>query len=218
MSIKDHGFLYWTLIGISVILAASPFLSRILIYPRVEFFTELWILDANHRAENYPYDITSGKNYTIHLSIANRLGYCAHYIIQVKFRNQSQPAPTTFGLIEKRSPSSLPSLLNISVFVADEQVLEIPITFSFDYIWDERSSQVKLLGLSFNDVWLNMSSYLISWDSKRETFQGFLFFELWLYDATTDKFQYHGRFVGLWLNMIFPQNLWATYKDLGDFS
>ncbi len=32
-------------------------------------------------------------------------------------------------------------------------------------------------------------------------FRGFLFFEVWLYDAEVDDFGYHGRFVSLRLNM-----------------
>ena len=201
MSIRDYGLLYWTIIGVTALLAASSFLSRVLVYPRTEFFTELWILDADRRAENYPYNVTRGQNYTIHLGVANRLGYCAYYMVQVKFRNQTQPAPTSFGPIESRLPSSLPSLFNITVFAADEQVLEIPIKFSFNYTWDERLSKVELLSLSLNSIPLNMDGSILLWDSGRKAFRGFLFFELWLYNASANSFQYHGRFVGLWLNM-----------------
>ncbi|MEM2889688.1 MAG: DUF1616 domain-containing protein [Candidatus Bathyarchaeia archaeon] len=201
MNIKEYGLLYWLIVGILALLVASPFLSRILVYPRTEFFTELWILDANRKAENYPSNITRNQNYTIHLGIGNHLGYCAYYLIQVKFRNQTQPAPTSFGPIENRLPSNLPSLFNITAFVADQQVYEIPIVFSFNYTWDEQLSKMEFSGLRFNGVWLNMSGYTISWDTEKRGFRGFLFFELWLYDSKMNAFQYHGRFVGLWLNM-----------------
>ncbi len=201
MRIAEYGLLYWTVVGIAALLVISPFLSRVLVYPRTEFFTELWILDADRRTENYPFNITSGETYKIHLGVGNRLGYCAYYMVQVKFRNQTQPAPTNFGPIEDRLPSSLPSLFNITTFVADEQILEIPVTFSFSYEWDEQLSKVKLSSLRLNNAWLNMSDYTISWDEQKKTFQGFLFFELWLYNSTVNDFQYHRRFVGLWLNM-----------------
>ncbi|MEM1582419.1 MAG: DUF1616 domain-containing protein [Candidatus Bathyarchaeia archaeon] len=204
MSIRDYGLLYWTVIGVTALLVASPFLSKVLVYPRTEFFTELWILDADRRAENYPYNVTRGENYTIHLGVANHLGYCAHYMVQVKFRNQTQPAPTSFGPIEDRLPSSMPSLFNFTVFVADEQTYEVPITFSFNYTWDERLSKVEFSGLMLNNVWLNMSGYGVYWDSGRKAFRGFLFFEIWLYDISANVFRYHGRFVGLWLNMTIP--------------
>lgn len=201
MKVAEYGVLYWTVIGVLALLAASPFLSRVLVYPRTEFFTELWILDANHRAEDYPFNITRSQNYTIYLAIGNRLGYCAYYNVQVKFRNLTQQAPTSFGPIESRSPSNLTSLFNITAFVADEQVWEQPITFSFNYGYNRTLSRIEFSSMLLNNVWLNMTDYTITLDHKKGGFRGFLFFELWLYDAGLRVFQYHGRFVGLWLNM-----------------
>lgn len=201
MSIKDYGLLYWVVVGVLALLVASPFLSRVLVYPRTEFFTELWILDANHRAEDYPFNITKNNNYTIYLGIGNHLGYCAYYMVQVKFRNQTQPAPTSFGPIENRAPSNLTSLFNITAFVADKQVWEMPVTFSFEYSYDATLSRVEFSGLRLNGAWLNMADYTIFWDSEKGEFRGFLFFELWLYNASVNSFQYHGRFVSLRLNM-----------------
>jgi len=201
LSIKEYGLLYWIVVGVLALLVASPFLSRVLVYPRTEFFTELWILNADHRAEKYPFNITRNQNYTVYLGVGNRLGYCAYYTVQVKFRNQSQEAPTSFGPIENRSPSNLPSLFNVSAFVADEQVLEVPLTFSFDYVWDESLSKVNFLGLRLNGVWVNMTGYTVSWDPEISEFRGFLFFELWLHNSRADAFQYHGRFVSLRFNM-----------------
>ena len=188
-------------VGVLALLIASPALSRVLVYPRTEFFTELWLLDANHRAEGYPYNITRNADYPVYLGIGNHLGHCAYYVVQVKFRNQTQPAPTSFGPIENRTPSSLPSLFNITAFVADEQVLEMPLKFSFDYWYDEALSVVRVSGLRLNDVVLNVSDCVIAWDSENDAFRGYLFFELWLYDEGVNRLQYHGRSVGLWLNM-----------------
>jgi hypothetical protein len=39
------------------------------------------------------------------------------------------------------------------------------------------------------------------WDSESHGFLFQLFFELWLYDLASQGFQYHNRFVGVWLNM-----------------
>jgi len=190
-------------VGVLALLVASPFLSRVLVYPRTEFFTEFWILDADHRAENYPFNISRNHDYTIYLGVGNRLGYCAYYMVQVKFLNWSQTElmPTRFGPVEERLPSSLPSLFNFTAFVEDEQVYEIPVAFSFNYTWDGLLSKVELSSLRFNGVWLNMSDYTIFWDDERSAFRGFLFFELWLYNNSVGGFQYHGRFVGLWFNM-----------------
>ena len=203
MKIAEYWLLYWTVVGVSALLVASPFLSRVLVYPRTEFFTELWILDADHKAESYPFNITCNQNYTVYLGVANHLGYCAYYMVQVKFLDWSQTnlMPTRFGAIEKRLPSSLPSLFNFTAFVADKQVHEIPITFSFNYTWDQQPSKVVISSLRFNDVLVDMSARTVFWNATRREFRVFLFFELWLYNRSASNFQYHGRFVGLWLNM-----------------
>jgi len=201
MIIKEFGLSYWIAVGVLALLVASPLLSRVLVYPQTEFFTELWILDADHKTENYPSNITRNQNYSIYLNIGNRLGHCAYYMIQVKFRNQTQEAPTTFGSIEDRSPSNLSSLFNITTFVADKQVWKLPLTFSFDYTSDESLSKIDFSGLMLNDTWLNMTGYTVSLDSEKKEFRGFLFFELWLYNASVNIFQYHGLFVSLRLNL-----------------
>lgn len=201
MNVREFGLFYWVIVAVLALLVASPFLNRVLVYPRTEFFTELWILDADRKVENYPFNVTRNENYTIYVGIGNRLGYCAYYLVQVKFRNQTQPAPTSFGPIENRAPSSLTSLFNITAFVADEQVWEQPLTFSFDYNYNESLSRIEFFGLRLNDVWLNMTDYAIYWDSEKSEFQGFMFFELWIYNSNKNLFQYHGRFVSLRLNM-----------------
>ena len=199
MSLKDYRLTFMTVTGVLTLLVASPALSRILVYPRTEFFTELWILDANHRAEDYPFNIIRNQNYSIYLGIANRLGYCAYYMVQVKFRNQTQPPPTSFGPIEDRVPSSLPSIYNFTVFVADEDVWETLLTFSFDY--QESNSRIRVYTLTLNGSSSHLNDEIILWNSTRRGYYGFLFFELWLYNLDENKFEYHGRFVGLWLNM-----------------
>jgi len=39
------------------------------------------------------------------------------------------------------------------------------------------------------------------WDVEQVGFYYQLFFELWLYDVTLQSFEFHNRFVGIWLNM-----------------
>ena len=204
MKLREYGLLFCTIVGVLALLVASPVLSRILFFPRTEFFSELWILDANHGTEGYPFNISRNQNYSVFLGVGNSLGYCAYYVVEVKFRNQTQEAPTSFGPIESRSQSSLPSLFNITAFVADEETWKLPLTFSFDYGYNETLSQIEFYGLTLNDVVLNMEGYTINWDSEKRGFFGNLFFELWIYNSDVSEFQYHGRFVSLKLNMTVP--------------
>lgn len=195
MSLREYGVLFWTVVSVSALVVASPALSRLLVYPRTEFFTELWILDENHLAEDYPFNISRNHDYRVYLGIGNRLGYCAYYLVEVKFRNQTMSAPDSFN----RTASSLPALFNITAFVADEEVWELPLTFSFNYAYDEALLKVEFEDLVLNDVALNMTDYTVAWDPVKKGFFGDLFFELWIHNGTS--FQYHERFVRLRLNL-----------------
>jgi len=48
---------------------------------------------------------------------------------------------------------------------------------------------------------LDLSGYVSGWNATRSEFYGNLFFETWIYNGTTESFQYHERFVGLRFNM-----------------
>jgi hypothetical protein len=197
MNPREYRVLFASATSILALLVASPALSRLLVLPRTDYFTELWILDSNHLAEDYPFNITRNYDYSVFLGLGNRLGYCAYYLVEVKFRNETQSAPDS----SNGTPSSLPSLFNITAFVADQGVWELPLTFSFNYGYNETLSQVEFESLKLNDVVLNMTNYTLASDQSRGGFPGYLFFELWIYDSAANGFQYHERFVNLWLNM-----------------
>jgi len=201
MILEEYGVFFVVVVGVLALVVASPALSRLLVLPQTEFFTELWILGPNHVAEDYPFNITRNQNCSIYLGIGNRLGYCAYYMVHVKFYNQSQWAPTSFGPIEERVPSNLSSLFNITAFVADEGVWETPLTFSFDYGFNETFMRVDFASLTVNGVAVDLDDQMIVWDAVNREFRGFLFFEVWLYNVDVDYFGYHGRFVSLRLNM-----------------
>jgi len=197
VNLREYRVFFLIVTAVLALLAASPALSRLLILPQTDFFTEFWMLGPNHKAEEYPFNISRNHNYSVFLGIGNHLGYCGYYFIEVKFRNQTQPAANSFN----RTPSSLPSLFNITAFVANDEVWELPLTFSFDYARNETLQQVKLRSIILNDVSWDMKNYTITKNSQNNDFLGNLFFELWFNNQTTGVSQYHERFVNLWLNL-----------------
>jgi hypothetical protein len=201
MDIQKYSVPFWILVAIVALLVASPALSRAFVWPRTQFFTELWLLGPGHRAKNYPFNINSGQSYSIYLGVGNHLGYCAYYVVEVKFRNETSPKPNSLGPIENRTPSSLPSLFNITAFVADEGNWELPSTFSFEYDVDVGNSVVTFHDLTLNDVALDLEGYSTTWNSTAGVFFGDLIFELWIYSSSPSLLSYHGRFVDLKLNM-----------------
>ena len=186
--------------AIIALLVASPALQKVLVYPQTEFFTELSLLGPEHKAENYPYDISNRETYTVFLDIGNQLGSCAYYQVQVKFRNETQSAPDSFN----RTYSSLPSLYDASVFIADNEQFELPVSFALDYSFVD-TDRIVFWSMKVNDVgWLNLNS-LSSERNSNGAFYGNLIFELWIYNSTIGNFQYHERFVDLKLNMIVTE-------------
>ena len=202
MDLKEYKVLLFIGTAILALLVASPALQRLLVYPQTEFFTEMWLLGPEHKAENYPSNITRDSKYNIYLGLGNQLGKCAYYSIQVKFRNQTQPAADSFN----RTYSSLQPLYSITSVVADKGTWEAPLSFSFDYSYNEDPlnatlSKVDVNSIIFNGVNLDLEGFSVTWDSERSGFFGNLFFELWIYNDDAGGFQYHERYSSLWFNM-----------------
>ena len=179
------------------LLVASPALQRLLVYPQTDFFSEMWLLSSDHTAAGYPYNVTLNENYNVFLGVSNHLGHCAYYVVQVKFRTQNQSAPDPFA----RTPSSLSPLYSINFVVADKEAWELPVTFSFDYSYDENNSQVDFNQMMFNGAALNINGYSAPWDAEKSRFLGNLIFELWIYNDTLGGLTYHERYNDLNFNM-----------------
>jgi hypothetical protein len=200
MNLGEYRLTFIVVTAIIMLLVASPAMSRLLVFPRTEFFTEMWLLGPNHEAEGYPYNVSSGENYTVFLGIGNRLGYCAYYVVEVKFRNETESAPSSFGPVENQTPSNMPSLFNFTAFVADEQDWELQMRFSFHYVV-ENGSPVNFQSLTLNDEVSSLKGYSTAWNSTTSTFYGDLIFELWIYNAQATVLNYNDRFVDLKFNM-----------------
>lgn len=202
MNLKEYKVLLLVGTAIMALLVASPALQRILVYPQTEFFTEMWLLGSEHKAENFPFNITSNSDHKVFIGLGNHLGSCAYYSIQVKLRNQTQPAADSFN----RTASSLPALYSITALVADKETWESTISFSFDYTYSEDPvnttlSKVNLNNIKLNGVTLPLNGFSAALDSERSGFFANLFFELWLYNDVAGGFQYHERYTSLWFNM-----------------
>ena len=181
---------------VSVLLAASPALSLLVSFPRSgERFSELWLLGPNHMAEDYPFNVQAGEENSLFMGVNNHLGRSAYYLVSAKFRNQTQPLPNA----SSSEPSSLPSVYEFQFFVADGDVWEAPVTFEIPNASVQGNTMV-VESVSVNDKASQVGCSSI-WDSEYSGFYFQLFFELWLYSSTGSSFQFHDRFVGIWLNM-----------------
>jgi uncharacterized membrane protein len=196
LAFKKFKLLYSIIIAVLALLVLSPVLQKILVYPQTEFSTEVWILDSEHKAENYPFNVTSGSSHTLFLGLSNNLGNFSFYQVQMKLRNQNQPGADSYN----KTPSSLPSLYNIYASVGNNASWELPVVFSFDFAFDADGFQAKLNSMIFNGETLHLSDYTVYADGLGR-FLVNLFFEVWIYNDEKGVFVYHERYVGLWLNL-----------------
>jgi hypothetical protein len=194
--IEEYRGLFMTGSLILILIVAAPTLGLFIRIPdSSEKFSELWLLGPTRKAEGYPSDVQVDESYLIYVGVANRLGRSAYYRVYVKLRNQTQPLPTA----SNSSPSMLPALYEFDMFIGDGEVWEKPLDFAV------------LEALTANDTMLlksvRMNGFVFQvdefsgWDGERRGFYYQLFFELWLYNTSSSSFQYHNRFVGIWLNM-----------------
>ena len=196
MNLEDHRTLFAaTTLGL-VLIAALPTVSMVVSIPSgAERFSELWVLGPTHMAEGYPFNVRVGEQYRLFVGVGNHLGCSAYYVVYVKFRNQTQPLPAALNAV----PSPLPPLYEFRAFVVDGGTWEAQLTFIFLNV--SRLGDSSFVGeMSINDVVISMDSSS-GWDLENSGFYYQVFFELWLYDTSLQEFQYHNRFVGIWLNM-----------------
>jgi hypothetical protein len=195
MKLEDYKVVFATVGVIGILLFASPALGLLVHLPTGEKFSELWVLGPGHMAEDYPFNVRENESYLVYLGVDNHLSSSAYYNVTVKFANQSDSLPdATTGV-----PSSLPGLYEHRVFLQDGQSWEQPLTFSFSQVSAAQNRSV-VGGLRVNGVTLSVDKPEV-WDDGNGGYFYELLMELWIYNVASDVFQFHNRFVGLWLNV-----------------
>jgi hypothetical protein len=179
-----------------VLVAASPGLSVSFPFPEVERFSELWLLGPGHMAEAYPFNVTAGAvQGPVYVGVANHMRASQFYLVYVKFRNQTQLLPN----ITTAEPSPLPPLYEFRFVLADGESWEAPVRFVIpDVAFAGNVSSIAEIVINDRRFPVDLSS---RWDVEHAGFYYQLFCELWRYDSATQGFQFHDRFVTLWLNM-----------------
>jgi uncharacterized membrane protein len=146
-------------------------------------------------AEDYPFNVGVNETYSVFVGVGNHMGVSSYYLVYVKFRNQTQQLPNS----TTSEPSPLPPLYEFRFVLSDVEVWEAPLTFAIENVFLQQNfslvQEVSINGIVFP---VNFTS---TWDSDRNGFYYQMFFELWLYNMTSQSFRYHNRFVGIWLNV-----------------
>lgn len=198
-SLSDFRTVFVAVALIGVLVCCVP---SVMLFARLqagEEFSELYVLGPGHMAEGYPFNITEGVNYLVYVGVGNHMGSAAYYSLQVKFRNETEPLPNSTSDV----PSDLASLYTYHVLIEDNKSSEVPLNFSLsDLSFFGNESTVGSILINGVRSTINEHS---SWDTNSTGFYYQIFVELWIYDRAADAFDFHNRFVSLWLNMTLSQ-------------
>jgi len=197
LRLEDYKILFIIASLTGTLLFASPSLELVIHLPSEEAFSELWVLGSNRTTEDYPFNVKTGEVYKIFIEVANHMGSSSYYIIKAKFRNQTDPLPDS----SVGAPSSLPELYKYYVILQNGEEWETQLTFSFSNI-SKVENRCNVGILKINDVRLIIDKPAI-WNINYTGYYYQLFFELWIFNAEIEDFQFHNRFVGIWLNVTF---------------
>lgn len=194
LRLEDYKALFIAVGLVGTLLLASPSLIVIMHLPS-EKFSELWVLGPSHTTEDYPFNVKANETYKIFVGVANHMAFSSYYLINVKFKNQTDPLPTT----EMQSP--LPTLCKYHIIIQNGEVWETQLTFSF-LNFSSFDNQCVVRTLKINNVTFIVDKPTL-WNLNYTGYYYQLFFELWIYNTETEAFQFHNRFVYIWLNMTF---------------
>jgi len=194
MGLEKYRTLILVITAVSALILATPALQQLVVEPQTDRLTEMGLLGANHTA-TYPSNITSGQNFRLYLDITNHLGSAAYYEVQIKFRDQGQSGPNSFN----HTNSDLPAIGTLTMVAADNQTAELPLDITFHY--GDIGGAIAVQDITINGATLQPDPATLTYNSDRGGYFGNLFFELYIYNGTSNSFQYHERYNSLWLKL-----------------
>ncbi|XHH09895.1 MAG: DUF1616 domain-containing protein [Candidatus Bathyarchaeia archaeon] len=177
---------------ISLTLISSFTLLQIVKLPVGEKFSELYLLGPQKMAQDLPFNIAPGQNYTVYLGVGNHLDTATYYCCIVKIRNQTEPAAT------QTNPSMLVSLYNYRTLLQNDANSTVPLCFFFSEVsFSNNQSILKTLIINDNKLSLDKSALF---DQENSGYYYQIFVELWALNPVNRVFEYQNRFVYFWLN------------------
>lgn len=193
MSLKSYLAVFVVIILVSTIVATVLINDNSDLIPS-EKFSEFWLLDSNHKTNNFPFNVTSSEAYTVFVDVANHMDSTQDYVVYVKFRSYNQ-----YLLDSSSTPSSLSPIYNFALSIDDENVSETAVTFEFrDVSLEENVITVEQFVINGDVNTVRSSS---NWTSTNDGYYFQVLFELWRYDQELGRYDFTDLSLGLWMNM-----------------
>ncbi len=195
MKLHDYKTVLIVIGLVGTLIIAAPVVGMVVQLPAGEAFSELYLLGPEHMAQNFPFNITAGQTYSIHVGTGNHIGSSAYYLIYVKFGSSADALPNaTAG-----TPSPLQRLFEYRFVLEDGAAFEQPLNFSVvDAFFVANQSIVRTFAI--NGIRFNVDKQT-AWNVEQQGFYFRLIVELWAYNPQSNSMEYNSRFVHLQLNV-----------------
>ncbi len=198
MKLSDYKLVFTAVGLIGILLIASPTVVDIFQHSGGEQFSELYLLGPDQMAENIPFNVNVGKNYSVYVGVGNHFDSLSYYTCYVKLRNQTELLPNeTAG-----TPSSLPPLYEYRMVVPNGANYTVPFTFSLSKVAFS-NNQCLLESITINNLALDVDK-IAQFDQENNGYYFQLFVELWAFNSSAQMLQYQNRYVYFWLNATSP--------------
>jgi len=125
--------------------------------------------------------------------VRNQMGCSMLYSIYVKLRNQTQPMP----IPNNSSPCPIASICEFTFSIPNGEVWESEIDFNILKV-SVTDNKLTINAISINGT-AYKGNYVAAYDDFHNSYPFQFIFELWYFDVSQDEFQFHDRFVYLWL-------------------
>ncbi len=195
INFKEFKALYAIFCSVLLIIALSPAVFSLLSLPEGECFTELWLLEKDHMAEDFPFILREGETHHVSVSISNHMRSSVYYALFFWLLNRSSAisGPNHYdGAFES-------TVYEYRTILAHDETWEEHIEFSFSNVTvDEGSMHVG--GISINGAIFPISRST-DWDPDGQGFYFQLLMDLWVLNTTSTEFVSHNRSVWIWLNI-----------------
>jgi uncharacterized membrane protein len=169
---------------------------------RSEQFFAMWILGSSGLAENYyPNNnstLAQGEAVNWTLGVYNHMGQLEYVIVRVKLLNSTSPSPNELT----GTPSPVGEIFEFSQILVDNETWSIPFVWRILNLTQQGQS-LLMTGLSINQTSLtgNLGSATSGINFR-------LVFELWSYDANSNKSTFswntqgttHSVWTQIWFN------------------
>ena len=175
------------IIGIFII-STPLFIDAIQLSNRVQF-SSIYLLGQNGILENLPYIVRIDQTYSLYLGVQNNRDSISYYSVHVKLRNQTDLLTDVTG-----HDDSLQAIYEYYFALSPNKNWEAPFSFLINSVAKHDSTSF-VDGISINDVDLIVNKQIVQ--NNLESFNLGFIFELWIFDSTTNTFQFDDRFINL---------------------